>query len=289
MRSSSATRYRKSVFDTPPALLSDLSRHLLRAQEEERKRISRELHDEAGQGLMVLRLHLGMLAAGADAALNRKIEEAMDMLDGTIADLRRLITRLSPRVLEELGLLPAIRKEARELSKTTGMKAHLELPDVVAGLDHEIEIAVYRAVQEALNNIAKHAQAEQFWVQLDVVDGCIRVRVEDDGVGFGRNGSSISGRSFGLVGMRERIAALAGSVRIQSRKGRGTRVKVIVPVANASVAKTQLSNSEQSSIGSKKKAVSQKKRRRKDDSRTASAFSRSGKGDSSPHEWRSSA
>jgi len=289
VRSSSRKRNRKSVFEPAPVPMSDLSRHLLRAQEEERKRISRELHDEAGQGLMVLRLQLGMLAAGAEPALNRKIQEAMDMLDRTIGDLRRLIGRLSPRVLDELGLLAAIRKEARELSKTTGMKAHLQLPDALEGLDHEIEIAIYRAVQEALNNIAKHAKAEQFWVELDVEHGSIRVRVEDDGIGFGRNGSSSSGRSFGLVGMRERIAALAGSVRIQSRKGRGTRVKVIVPAATASIATKQLSDSEQLNIGSTRKVLGEKKRRKKDDTRTARSFSRSGKGDSSLHEWRSSA
>ncbi|PYX17732.1 MAG: hypothetical protein DMG84_02575 [Acidobacteria bacterium] len=124
---------------------SELSRHLLQAQEEERKRISRELHDETGQGLMVLRLYLGMLAGDSHSPqLKLKVEEAMTMLDRTIGDLRRIIARLSPRTLEELGLLAAIRKEVRELAKHTGMKAQIDLPEALGEEDHEIEIEVYR-------------------------------------------------------------------------------------------------------------------------------------------------
>ena len=283
----SRTRGHNSILDTKTAPLSELSRHLLKAQEEERRRISRELHDEAGQGLMVLRLHLGLLAGDADVELNGKIQEAMGMLDRTIADLRRLITRLSPRVLDELGLLAAIRKEARELSKTTGIKAHLDLPEQLGGLDHEVEIAIYRAVQEALNNIAKHAQAKQFWVRLDMEDSSIRVRVEDDGIGFNRNPGTVPRRSYGLVGMRERIAALSGSVRVQSRHGRGTRVKVIVPAPNASSGGNQVMESEQ--FESKRRRVADQNGRKKYHTRTAAGLPRSGKGDSSPHEWRSSA
>jgi signal transduction histidine kinase len=208
---------------------SDLSLHLIQAQEEERKRISRELHDEAGQGLMVLRLYLGMLVSDStNPELASKIQEAMNMLDRTIGDLRRIIARLSPRILDEMGLMPAIRKEARELSRTTGMKAQLELPESLE-TDHRIEVAVYRSVQEALNNVAKHSQARNFRVCVEREDGAVRVLVEDDGVGITRNGGSRS-RTFGLLGMRERIAALGGTVRVQSRKGRGTKVRVTLPI-----------------------------------------------------------
>src|SRR5437763_13124277 len=136
----------QAVADTVPEVL-ELSRHLVQAQEEERKRISRELHDEAGQGLMVLRLYLGTLVSESpNPELRMKIEEAMSMLDLTSGDLRRIIARLSPRMLEELGLMAAIRKEARELSKSTGMRPRLILPGF-GELDHEIEIALYRSVQ----------------------------------------------------------------------------------------------------------------------------------------------
>ncbi len=215
------------------AQASELSRHLLVAQEEERKRISRELHDEAGQGLMVLRLYLATLAGESQSPESRpRIEEALVMLDRTIGDLRRIIARLSPRTLEELGLLPAIRKEARELGKNTGMKAQLRLPQAFDQLDHEIEVAIYRSVQEALHNIAKHSQAKNFSVQVEINDGMLYLLVEDDGIGFSGKGNA-RGRSFGLLGMRQRIVALGGMVRMHSRKGRGTRLTVTLPVPHA--------------------------------------------------------
>jgi signal transduction histidine kinase len=206
-----------------------LSLHLLRAQEEERKRISRELHDETGQGLMVLRLYLSMIAnqCGSSEA-ETKVQEAMTMLDRTIGDLRRIIARLSPRTLDELGLLAAIRKEARELTKNTGMRGKLFLPEQITGIDHEFEVGIYRAVQEALNNVAKHSQAQNFSVRLEFEQGEAQLLVEDDGIGFSRTDSHRS--NFGLWGMRERVAALGGTVRVRSRNGRGTRVRVMLPV-----------------------------------------------------------
>ncbi|MBA3913253.1 MAG: sensor histidine kinase [Acidobacteriales bacterium] len=202
----------------------------MEAQEEERKRISRELHDETGQGLMVLRLYLGMLGNESNGSLEKsKIDEAMVMLDRTIGDLRRIIARLSPRTLEELGLLAAIRKEARELSKHTGLRTTLELPDELP-LDHEVEVAIYRCVQECFHNIAKHAQAHTYKLSLEQLEGAVLLRVCDDGVGFSQLGG-ISRRSFGLTGMRERLAALGGTVRVRSRTGRGTQVLVRLPLS----------------------------------------------------------
>lgn len=207
---------------------AELSRHLIEAQEEERKRISRELHDEAGQGLMALRLCLGRLAAETrDPDSATQVEEAMSMLDGTIADLRRIIARLSPRRLDELGLLAAIRKEARLLSKGTGIKGMVDLPVDVDGIAHETEVVIYRTVQEAFHNIAKHSKATRFNLRLDREADHLLLRVEDDGVGFVSK-PNFEG-SFGLMGMRERIAAMGGTVRIRSRQGRGTRIRVSLP------------------------------------------------------------
>jgi signal transduction histidine kinase len=213
--------------------VSELSRHLVRAQEQERKRISRELHDEAGQGLMVLRLFLsGVLSesADADSDLRVKIQESLTMVDRTIGDLRRIIARLSPRVLEEMGLLAAIRKEVRDLGKNSGIQTELRLPREVDGLDQETRIAIYRSVQESLHNISKHSRAKCCCVQLELADRQVRLSVEDDGIGFSRPGKP-SGRTFGLLGMRERIAALGGKIRIRSREGKGTRVHVVLPLS----------------------------------------------------------
>jgi signal transduction histidine kinase len=207
---------------------SELSLHLLRAQEEERKRISRELHDETGQGLMVLRLFLsGLTEEVGDEELQAKVAEAISMLDRTISDLRRIIARLSPRALEELGLMGAIRKEARELARSSGIRAKLALQHELRDVDHEAEIALYRAVQESLTNISRHSQARNFSLSLEPAGGRIRLQIEDDGVGL--QSRATTGR-FGLFGMRERIAALGGAVRIRSKPGQGTRINITLPL-----------------------------------------------------------
>jgi signal transduction histidine kinase len=229
--SSAAAKGRKPVHGSEflPAQASEDSRHLVRAQEEERKRISRELHDGTGQGLMVLRLYLGMLGAGQlDTESRDKVQEALGLLDHTIEDLRRIIGRLSPQTLERLGLLPAIRKEVRELSRNTGRKAELDLPRSLPRLDTEVELALYRSVQEALHNIAKHSRARNFRVSLEDGDGMLRLLVEDDGIGFTRKKCSQS-NSFGLWGMRERITALGGKLRVRSELGKGTVLRVSLP------------------------------------------------------------
>jgi signal transduction histidine kinase len=238
----SPSRGRKSIHENnaPTAQSSELSRHLVRAQEEERKRISRELHDGTGQGLMVLRLYLEMLAGDTPKQESHvKVQEALELLDRTIEDLRRIIGRLSPRTLEELGLMAAIRKEVRELGKNTVMKAHLDLPEDLGEVDHEIEITIYRSVQEALHNVAKHAHARNFTLRLENDGAFVCLQVEDDGIGFAGKTRS-RGRTFGLLGMRERIAALGGTVRIRSRKGRGTRLRVMLPLPRPAAARKQV-------------------------------------------------
>jgi signal transduction histidine kinase len=136
-----------------------LSGHLLKAQEEERKRISRELHDETGQALMVIRLYLGMLDGTVKSRSGKaKISELLAVVDRTIEGIRRIIGRLSPLVLQELGLISAIRKEAKDLSKTAGVQSRVAIGDDVGRLDPVIETAIYRVVQESLHNVAKHAQ-----------------------------------------------------------------------------------------------------------------------------------
>jgi signal transduction histidine kinase len=209
----------------------ELSRQLLNAQEEERRRISQELHDETGQGLMVLRFQLEMLAEEAGSDLKGKIQESLDLLDRTIEGLRRTIARLSPRVLEELGLIAGIRRQAQVVSRHTGVHSHLELPDEPQPLSRELEVAIYRSVQEALHNVAKHSQAKNFTVRLGLTTSRVSVEIEDDGVGFSPRG--IRERGFGLSGMRERAAALGGTVRIRSGREKGTRVRLVFPLEPA--------------------------------------------------------
>jgi len=211
--------------------VSDLSRQLLQAQEEERRRITRELHDETGQALMVLRFQLEMLASeAANNGQQARIQESLALLDRTIDGLRRTIARLSPRVLEELGLITAIRKQVQLLARHTGIQAHLDLPDDLCELDPDVQVAVYRSVQEALSNIAKHSQATNFKVKLTSNSIKLALEVEDDGIGFSRR--TAQDRGFGLKGMRERASALGGSMNIRSNPGKGTRVRIVFQLEN---------------------------------------------------------
>ena len=207
----------------------ELSGHLLKVQEEERKRISRELHDETGQALMVIRLYLGMLdKAVSTRAVKAKIQELVEVVDRTIEGIRRIIGRLSPLVLQELGLIAAIRKEAKDL-KGSGVNARVAVSDNVGRMAPEVETAIYRVVQESLHNVAKHSKAHTVTVAMDRTETHLRLRIEDDGVGI-NNVPNSQRPTFGLAGMRERISTLGGTLRVESRKGKGTKILVIVPV-----------------------------------------------------------
>ena len=210
--------------------IAELSGHLLRVQEEERKRISRELHDETGQALMVIRLYLGMMETGATAKNVRgKIRETVEVVDRTIEGIRRIIGKLSPLVLQELGLVAAIRKEAKDFARNTGVKARVLIADDVGRLASGAEQAIYRVVQEALHNVAKHAHAKNVTVQVERADQLVQVVVEDDGVGIQSRSSNSRDNSFGLAGIKERIAMLGGTSRVISTKGQGTRIEISVP------------------------------------------------------------
>jgi signal transduction histidine kinase len=208
----------------------ELSGHLLKAQEEERKRISRELHDETGQALMVIRLYLGMLDGTIKTRSGKaKIGELLAVVDRTIEGIRRIIGRLSPLVLQELGLISAIRKEAKDLAKTAGVQSRVAISDDVGRLDPVIETAIYRVVQESLHNVAKHAQARNVNIQLEREGETLRLVIEDDGVGI-RAVTNPLRPSFGMAGMHERISTLGGQMKVTSSKGEGTKISVTVPL-----------------------------------------------------------
>jgi signal transduction histidine kinase len=210
--------------------IAELSGHLLRVQEEERKRISRELHDETGQALMVIRLYLGMMESGnTTKGVRGKIRETVEVVDRTIEGIRRIIGKLSPLVLQELGLVAAIRKEAKDFARNTGVKARVLIAEDVGRLASGTEQAIYRVVQEALHNVAKHAHAKNVTVQLERADELVQVVVEDDGVGIQSRSSNSRDHSFGLAGIKERIAMLGGTSRVISTKGKGTRIEISVP------------------------------------------------------------
>ena len=213
--------------------IAELSGHLLHAQEEERKRISRELHDETGQALMVIRLYLGMLETNTTTRTGKaKIRETLDVVDRTIEGIRRIIARLSPLVLQELGLIAAVRKEAKDLAKSAGVKAKVTVSPEFGRLPAAVEAAFYRVVQEALHNVAKHAGATTATIEMRREGELVSLLIEDDGVGISAKPGN-SRQTFGLAGMRERIVNIGGKMKISSARGKGTRIEVSAPVVSS--------------------------------------------------------
>ncbi len=221
--------------------IAELSAHLMYAQEEERKRISRELHDETGQALMVIRLYLGMLESNVTAHTARmKIRETLAVVDRTIEGIRRIIGRLSPLVLQELGLIAAVRKEAKDLAKSAGVKARVTVSPDFGRLATPLEAAIYRIVQEALHNVAKHANAGTVNIEMDRDSGSVRLLIEDDGVGISPQKPNPGRQTFGMAGMRERIGNLGGKMKVTSSRGKGTRIEVSAPVSSPELAGAEL-------------------------------------------------
>jgi two-component system sensor histidine kinase UhpB len=216
--------------------IAELSGHLMHAQEEERKRISRELHDETGQALMVIRLYLGMLESSVTGRTARgKIRETLEVVDRTIEGIRRIIARLSPLVLQELGLIAAVRKEAKDLAKSAGVKARVTVSPEFGRLPAAVEAAFYRVVQEALHNVAKHAQATTVNIGMRREGDMVILTIDDDGVGIQPKPAS-SRQTFGMAGMRERIGNIGGKVKVSSARGKGTRIEVNAPVSGGVLA-----------------------------------------------------
>ena len=211
--------------------LQSLTRRLVDAQENERAAIARELHDGAGQALTVMLLDLGALARqtadNPDTAA--KVQALQAAADGLMSELHTLAANLHPATLNRLGLLAAVRQHISSLQDTAGLQIvvkDVELDD--NSLSPEVRIAVYRVIQEAVNNAIRHAQARNIGVLLAMQESCLRVTIEDDGSGF--NPETPDEGQLGLLSMRERIEMLGGSLTIESSPGAGTTVFVEVRV-----------------------------------------------------------
>jgi signal transduction histidine kinase len=237
-----------------------LAEHMLHVEEIERRRISRELHDEAGQSLLCIRLQMELLEQSIPAehaVWIGKLREARDLTERTILEMRRLIAALSPAVLEQLGLGAAMRQLVNRFRRLNPIRVKLLLGRL-GRLPQHTEIIVYRLVQECCNNIAKHSAANSVNISVSSADGWVRLAVEDNGVGFKVEEALARKDSFGLSGMRERVALLGGRFEIRSypkngsgngistgtrmgnlgkssvdrqRTGRGTKILIRLPVA----------------------------------------------------------
>jgi two-component system sensor histidine kinase UhpB len=210
-----------------------LSGAVIRAQEQERQRIALELHDEASQALTAIIVGHRVIQQLDDVdAIKRKSCELRDLTSDTLDALHRLIIELRPSLLEERGLLPALRWYAGEYGQRFGIKPDLCTAGFEGRLPREVETVLFRIVQEALTNVARHADARHICVRLLRQQGRIEASIEDDGRGFmppaGDAGGSPA-RGLGLLGMQERAALVAGCCTVHSGPGCGTRVLVTIP------------------------------------------------------------
>jgi signal transduction histidine kinase len=211
--------------------LERLSARLVHVQEQERRTLARELHDEVGQALTAVKMDIGIaLRADVDARVRSALEEARDISETTLRSVRDMSQLLHPSVLDDFGLPATLTTYLRNFSQRTSIRAQLaETMD--ARLAPEIEVCVYRIVQEALSNVAQHSGATACTVTLNSGGALVRLIVEDNGRGVGAIANRLAAvRGLGLIGMRERAQALGGSFTIGDREGAGTVLVVTLPL-----------------------------------------------------------
>ncbi|MBZ5498801.1 MAG: hypothetical protein LAP85_20585 [Acidobacteriia bacterium] len=211
--------------------LRDLSQKLVQAQEEERRSISRELHDEIGQMLTGLRLELRNveeLRTSAGPDFMEHLVEAKDLAERSLCSIRDLAMGLRPSMLDDLGLGPALQWQAREYARHNGIPAKVEVEGALEGLSDKLRTCVYRVVQESLTNCARHAHTKNVRVTVHSNNGNLAITIQDDGVGFDPAGSAR--RGIGLVGMEERVRELGGTMKISSQRNQGTRLEIAIPM-----------------------------------------------------------
>lgn len=219
--------------------LQRLSARLVRAQEEERRTIARELHDEVGQALMAVKVELDLaekqLHAPSSGNLLRDAQSITETALHTVRDLSHL---LHPALLDDLGLPSAVEWYLQPFGRRHGLRVSLRHEGMTRRLRSEVEIAAFRIVQEALTNVAKHAHASSCEVVLQRFERTLRITIEDDGAGFDLATVETPGahRGLGLLGLRERVWQLLGTIRVVSAPGRGTTISVELPVHDAAVA-----------------------------------------------------
>jgi len=217
--------------------LRRLSNQVLSAQEEERKRISRELHDEVGQALTAVSVTLATLKscdAGLSGAVNPKLAEAQRLLRETMETVHGFARELRPSVLDELGLLPALRSYLKGFADRTGLEVRFQSNPAAEQLGPDEKTVLFRVAQESLTNVAKHAQATQVALNIRKVKKGISMEVSDNGKSFRTGAKQARGsrgkRRLGLLGMQERVRLVNGEFTLRARPSVGTTVRVVVPL-----------------------------------------------------------
>ena len=212
--------------------LSSLSGFLQTHGEREKARLARELHDGLGGILTPARMDLSWLQErlGNDPQCAQRMSRLSALIDQGIDLKRRIIEELHPSLLDHLGLAPALRWYADEACRASGLEPQVSVSTGLGRLSPDLEIAIYRLVQESISNVCRHAKATRVEVRIERVEGGLRLVVSDNGVGIDDLERART-QSHGLSGMSQRARALGGTFALHSRKGEGTRVEVFVPLA----------------------------------------------------------
>jgi signal transduction histidine kinase len=212
--------------------LRALARRLQSVREEERERLSREIHDQLGQSLTAIKLDVSSLIRNIpeiQRIASAKAASILALVDETIRTVRRIATDLRPQMLDALGLVATIEWAGEEFGARTGMKCRLEIPAEDIEVDPEKATAVFRIFQETLTNVARHAEANEVRARLAAENGDLTLEVSDNGKGIPSEKLS-KGRSLGILGMRERVTLLGGDLTIACPPGKGTQVRVRIPL-----------------------------------------------------------
>ncbi len=216
--------------------LRALSERAINAQEEERRSIAQSLHDDTGQALSMLVIDLDRMderISPRQKELKKQVTDARSLAANSLAELRRILAGLRPAILDDLGLVPAMRWYARDCLEREGIHVVVKAPGVPLGLSSAVSTTLFRIVQEAVNNIVRHAGASSVTIVLQMNEDAVRLRVDDDGRGFNPQRASrdaVELQRLGLLGIRERAELLGGSIQIESAPERGTRVEVFIPL-----------------------------------------------------------
>ncbi|MGH7498086.1 MAG: GAF domain-containing sensor histidine kinase [Gemmatimonadales bacterium] len=218
--------------------LARLSARMIEQHEEERRRLSRELHDETAQVFSAVKMELGVLREGVSPAQAMRLDQVLGLIDTGIRGIRNVTNDLRPSLLDDLGLVPALRSLVADFGERSGIVTELAAPISLPPLSEEAELALFRALQEALSNVLRHAGARSIDVGLSVNEGGVMLEVHDDGRGLPDISLERLERDghMGLAGMRERISALGGKVRFGERPGGGASLEVIVPADSGEAA-----------------------------------------------------
>ncbi|MFT3702677.1 MAG: PAS domain S-box protein [Agriterribacter sp.] len=209
-----------------------LTGHLQEIREEDRKGIAREIHDELGQQLTVLKMEVAWILKkleGSETRFEHKLTELLETIDGIMKSVRRICAELRPASLDDLGLVAAIEWHAKQFEAKSGIAVSLDLPAELTQLSAEVKIGLYRIFQESLTNVARHANAKKVKVRLAVNEGIIVLHITDDGKGFDVPESG-ERQTLGILGMKERSFTLGGTYIINSMPGKGTTVMVSIPL-----------------------------------------------------------